>query len=184
MADAMYIIGEPGVGKSTLMELLTANLPYESAQYPFPFRRYDCGVMELGVRRASFSGTDGYAMNVQKSVEKFVESLHPAYLMGEGDRLANDRFFNALLEFGYDLHIVALVGADVASQRRAHRGSTQNETWLKGRQTKVLNLLSEWGHKAQIIDADQSVEYIAAEIRNPVADLLYKADLAATGAVA
>lgn len=141
---ALYLIGEPGVGKSTLFAELTKDLPYEEAEKPFPIRRYDCGVVELGKRREAFSGTDAYAMNVQPEVERWLEGVRPRLVMAEGDRLANGKFFQRLVDLGYELTIYHLYGPEQAEQRRAARGSHQDPTWLKGRVSKVEKLNFQW----------------------------------------
>lgn len=141
MKAATYIIGEPGVGKSTLVGWLTEGLSYEETDSPFAFRRYDCGVTELGRRREAFSGTDALAMDVQPKVAAYIEAVQPRLLLAEGDRLANGKFFAFLKEQGYDLTIYALTGARAAERQRAQRGSHQDATWLAGRQTKVQNLV-------------------------------------------
>jgi len=143
--DALYIIGEPGAGKSTLVDRLTAGLGYEEAMQPFAHRRYDCGVLEIGRRREAFAGTDALSLSVQPTVVTFIEGIRPAMLLAEGDRLANPGFFVALYDFGYRLHIYELYGPSVAAEQRAYRGSTQDATWLKSRQTKVRRLAERFG---------------------------------------
>lgn len=144
--DAMYVIGEPGVGKSTFVKHLTAGLPYEDGTSPFAFRRYDCGVWELGARRPDFPGTDALGMSVQPTVEEFLTGMRPKMLLAEGDRLGNAKFFDFLLRTGYNLHVVAIVGPEVARIQRSLRGSEQNDSWLKGRQTKVRKLMDSYPH--------------------------------------
>lgn len=137
---ALYVIGEPGAGKSTLIQALTDGHPCETTDSPFPMRRYDCGPLELGKRRDDFSGTDALAMNIQPKVQQFIEGVRPALLLAEGDRLGNAAFFAFLRSVGYDLRIVYLDAEGVAVERRIARGSSQNEAWLRGRATKVKRL--------------------------------------------
>ena len=168
--DALYIIGEPGVGKSTLVEHLTRDLPFEETDSPFPMRVYDCGVTELGRRRPEFSGTDALGMAVQPKVEAYLEGMKPGLLLAEGDRLANEKFFVALQRFGYQLHVVALIGMGAAAKRRLERGSKQDVSWLRGRQTKVRNLIESWATAG--LDATQPVEELAAALEDPVSHRL------------
>jgi GTPase SAR1 family protein len=170
---ALYIIGEPGVGKSTLVEHLTRDLPYEEAERPFHHRFYDAGVMELGKRREDFSGTDALAMNVQPTVEQWVSDIRPRLLLAEGDRLANDRFFRALKAMGYTLWLYAIHGPETAEARRAQRGSDQNVVWLRGRLSKVKNLIGRWD--PTILDADAPVEAWEDEMDDPVSEALLTA---------
>jgi hypothetical protein len=167
---ALYIIGEPGIGKSTLVEAMTAGLPYEEATQPFAFRRYDCGVTELGRRRVGFSGTDALAMDVQPKVLQYLEAVRPRYVLGEGDRLANAGFFGRLRELGYQTDILYLFGAHLAYERRAARGSSQNPSWVQGRRTKADALAAS--HATQWLSAAGTPEELAANVVGAVADLL------------
>jgi len=88
-------------------------------------------------------------------------------LFAEGDRLANDRFFTAIKESGYDLHLFYLeTPIEVGSERRRERAEKlgikeQDLAWVTGRITKARNLAEKWGaiyvptyHPADIIAAD------------------------------
>lgn len=177
--DFLYIIGEPGVGKSTLVAAMTEGLPYDETDSPFPFRRYDCGVTELGKRREDFSGTDALALNVQPTVVAYLEAVQPKLVLAEGDRLANQKFFNALEKLGYTVHVTALVGPGVAAKRRLQRGSHQDNTWLRGRQTKVRRLIEEWGN--DLLDATQTVPELLEQLDDPVSAALLSQRVAVVG---
>lgn len=172
--QALIVIGEPGAGKSTLVEFITADLPHEESDSPFPFRRYDCGVLELGRRRpGGFGGTDALALNVQPAVVQFLEGVRPRLLLFEGDRLANGKMFTALVNMGYRLNIFELWGARAASAQRATRGSSQDAAWLAGRQTKVRGLRKAWG--ATTLAAGRPVDELANRMADPVSTALRKA---------
>lgn len=166
-----YIVGEPGVGKSTLVERLTADLPYEDTDSPFALRRYDCGVTELGKRRDTFSGTDALRMDVIRFVEPYLQGVAPALVLGEGDRLAVKRFFDFAKSEGYDVFLYWLHGPKVAADQRARRGSEQNEQWVRGRITKVENLI-EWargaGYDPILLGAGMPTDYYAEVMQDPV----------------
>jgi energy-coupling factor transporter ATP-binding protein EcfA2 len=166
----LYLIGEPGVGKSTLFEYLTRELPYEEALTPFAHRVYDCGVWELGRRRENFSGTDALSMSVQPKVEQLLEGIHPKLVMAEGDRLANDRFYKYLAGVDYQLWLYELWGPKVAMDRRLARGSNQHPNWLRGRMTKVERLAQQWG--AIPLDAVLPVDAHEELMQDPVAQML------------
>lgn len=174
---ALYLIGEPGSGKSTLMEYLTADLPYEEYDQPFAFRRYDCGPLELGKRRDKFSGTDALALNVQPAVERWVEGILPALLLAEGDRLANDKFWAHLIELGYTLHIYQLWGPQAAARQRLDRGTQQDERWIAGRVTKVTGLRKRWG--GIVLPVGAPLAELAERMTDPVAAALKEAKEAA-----
>lgn len=168
MKRALYLIGVPGAGKSTVMSALTDGLDrwtmrtslgmvYEELWDEEP--RW----IELGQRREQFSGTDALSMSVQPAAEEFVRHCSYDVVLGEGDRLANHKFFDALKDAGFDLRVVLLdCPPELAAKRRAARGSNQNETWLAGRETKVENLRR---YVTDIISAEAAPQVNALELR-------------------
>lgn len=172
--NALYIIGEPGAGKSTLVAAMTRGLAAAAVDQPFAHRLYaGLDLIELGKRREDFSGTDALPMNVQPAVEEFLSSgKPPRYLLAEGDRLGNGKFFAFLRKIGYSLRIVYLDAAGAALERRIQRGSSQNDAWLRGRATKVKRLaMTESG--VQFVEATGSVEHIVGELADPVSNALW-----------
>lgn len=146
--DLVYIFGEPGVGKSTLMRTLLNGLPAHPSDKPVPHIWYGDGLaMELGARRESFSGTDAMAMSIQRKAEAYLHEQPARLVLAEGDRLANDLFFRQVQSAGYRLWLVHLWGEPgLVSVRRFRRGSQQNDRWVAGRRTKAYRLAGRWGH--------------------------------------
>lgn len=175
-----YLIGEPGVGKTTLLTAITDGLPGMAVRRPFARTVYDCGVVALGEARAVFGGTDTLSMSVQPKVVEWAELPDFDDIVGEGDRLANGKFFTAMRDIGYDLCIVHCVAPqEVAVERRVMRAAhhsidQQDATWLAGRQTKVRNLAAEWSHVQ--MRTDQPMEDMLRQAANlPVLDKLMEA---------
>src|SRR5215472_5663357 len=125
MPNLLYIVGIPGAGKSTL---LTATLkgflgirlgaPVQHSYYPGK------STIQLGDTRGIFSGTDTLAMDAQPAVLRWLTSPEFAYttVIGEGDRLGNDKFFTALKDAGWNVSVVLLsVSEETAQRRRAAR---------------------------------------------------------------
>lgn len=154
-STAIYLIGAPGIGKSTVMELLVnaltpgigvvSNKPIAHVRYPGE------GWVQLGKPRDGFPGTDtlGHAA-INFAVPWISSDDRPANLLGEGDRLAIDRFMRVLDE-NYDrlllFHLSASPG--VPYQRMLDRAerlgrAPQNESWWRGRATKAANLAARW----------------------------------------
>jgi hypothetical protein len=114
-----------------------------------PFAHTDYGWLKvLGRRRDGFGGTDALSMSVQPAVIEWVWRRPADAILGEGDRLANGKFFAAVP----DLTIIYLdTPVEVARRRMAERADRlgkpmQNEPWWKGRMTKVDNLIARWPH--------------------------------------
>jgi hypothetical protein len=145
----LYIFGDPGIGKSTMVSALVGGLLYECRHRPFMHMVYACGVMELGSDRQHFRGTDGLALDVQPQVVSLLDKQRPPLVLAEGDRLANSRFFSAVRGMGYKLWPVYLTGKTLASERRKHRAeelsiSLQNAQWVAGRNSKNRRLADDW----------------------------------------
>jgi hypothetical protein len=169
MKTLTYIIGQPGAGKTTLMNaickgastLYTADSPVSHRGMKGPHGLFSV----LGKDRHPFGGTDTMSHAAAGNCEAWVEELSRCaaggVVFGEGDRLATKRFLAAarvhyrVLVFYLDLDDA------VAAERRAvraeeHRLKQQSASWVKGRVTKHANLaLAE---SAVRLDARQPAE--------------------------
>lgn len=142
--------GSPGTGKTTLFRKYMEGKNFQpvepaklvSAMYCAELDLYILGKYEQG---EVFAGTDRLSMAVQPAVQEWIAS-HNCNILFEGDRIFNQSF----LEFAMglpdtDLQIVFLnAPKEVLQQRYQDRGSDQSEQFLKGRETKYSNLLSNF----------------------------------------
>lgn len=178
----LYIAGVPGAGKTTLMGKLLdpAGEVHWHVENTAPFahtvhgwNRMPTNIMihEIGAKRDGFGGTDALGMSVQPKVVQFLAETRPDRVVAEGDRLGNGKFFRAVLELGYELGIVILELEDgVAAQRRKRRAEMlgtklQNETWLKGRTTKVQGLANEFLEHVRLMQGTLTPEMLARILR-------------------
>lgn len=172
----LYVIGQPGSGKSSLVASLTGGLPAIHNKQPFAHTVYGSTpiVVEFGAHRLEFSGTDALSMSVQPLAVEWLQHAPYSFVIAEGDRLANAKFFNAATAADWELTVIRLaVSANVAEHRRAARGSNQDPTWLRGRISKVKNLAAAW--PTVELDADQPQEAVRQQLLatgNPVAAIL------------
>lgn len=139
--------GEPGAGKSTLMKRVLEHLqaePKYDAVKLVPYLQKD-NIYILGKYEDGqvFSGTDRMSMAVQPEAIKFLATLPSnAVVLYEGDRLFTASFLEHCNE-NYDTQIVYLkTTKDVRTERYKERGSNQDETWLRGRESKIANILT------------------------------------------
>ena len=142
--------GSPGTGKTTLFRKFMEDKNFQplepaklvSAMYNPDLDLYVLGKYEDG---EVFAGTDRLSMAVQPAVQEWIAS-HNCNVLFEGDRIFNQSF----LEFDMslpdtDLQIVFLSAPKtVLEQRYKDRGSDQSEQFLRGRETKYNNLLSNF----------------------------------------
>ncbi|CAB4171076.1 AAA domain containing protein [uncultured Caudovirales phage] len=142
--------GQPGTGKTTLfrkfiegkncIEVEPAKLV--SALYNEELDLYILGKYQVG---ETFAGTDRLSMAVQPEMQKWIQT-HNCNILFEGDRIFNQSF----LEFAMglpntDLQVVYLKAPkEILEQRYKDRGSDQSEQFLRGRETKYSNLLSNF----------------------------------------
>ena len=182
---ALYVVGVPGVGKSTLVGALTEGVPYVQQSKPVAHAIYEPGVVELGKKREGFPGTDTLSMSAITLVDPWVrEEWWPFdLLLGEGDRLAVDRFFEALEAGGWDLVIAHLWDdTGIAQKRRVERAEAlgtkqQKDSWVRGRETKVEKLVERWKHRTVTIRASFDLDtQVACLLTSPVAERLYRGD--------
>lgn len=168
MKTLIYVIGEPGAGKSTAMRKATEHFGRHPQQAPFA---HDLLVSEsaivaaeLGKRRPTFSGTDALPMNVITKAERFLyETLAPVVL-AEGARLGCRRFLEAAVEAGYQTHLLYLTTPHAAAQRAARPGE-QKPSWVKGAATRAENLANTQIDNVALHRIDGSTQDAAAYIK-------------------
>jgi len=139
--------GEPGAGKSTLMKRVIEHFnmepkydSYKLVPYLLNDNVYVLGKYEEG---QTFSGTDRMSMAVQPEAIKFLKTLPSnAVVLFEGDRLFTASFLEHCNE-NYDTTMIYLkTNKEVRQERYKERGSNQDETWLRGRESKISNILT------------------------------------------
>lgn len=173
-----YLIGEPGVGKSTVMAGLTAGLidveqtepglawiewwsPNVSGDGP--------AFAEIGRRRDTFAGTDALGMGALPIAERWIARAPYPLVVGEGDRLGHPRFWLAASTANYDVSVLALLDPEGAEGRRAERaarvGKAQSEAFVKGRRSRVRRLIEEWPEVVEPISAKGSAAEVLDRVR-------------------
>ena len=163
---AIIIVGEPGIGKSTLVKRLMREL--KQSHVGSKFKTEDKAPVE-GYRfelqgnptvwiygryedeKAPFFGTDRLSMGVQPfavGLSNFVRMNNDdAVVIVEGDRLGNGKFVEALHKIGFQVILVVLTASpEVVKQRRADRCAAyglkpQADVFIRSRRTKIENVI-------------------------------------------
>jgi broad-specificity NMP kinase len=142
--------GVPGTGKTTLfrkfmedkswIECAPAKLVV--ASYNPDRDLYVLGKYEDG---ETFAGTDRLSMAVQPPLQEWIAS-HNCNVLFEGDRVFNQSFLEFCMGLpNTELHVVYLKAPQaMLEQRYKDRGSDQSEQFLRGRETKYSNILSNF----------------------------------------
>jgi len=92
-----------------------------------------------------FAGTDKLSMAVNKDTIDFLRKNKKPVLM-EGDRLFNLKFLEASASIGYDVQVIVCVVNDSMEilDRYKKRGRMQSMTFIKGRNTKINNIIKQF----------------------------------------
>lgn len=145
----LYLAGPPAAGKTSLMAALTVGVHLLARPRPVPHVALIDPVtgghagVELGRRRAHFSGTDALALNIAPAARAWLaDPDRPGPLvLAEGDRLGYPGFLDVAAAQGYAVTLVHVTcPAGQLGARAAARGSAQNPAWAKGRATKAARL--------------------------------------------
>lgn len=156
MKQIIAIGGEPATGKTTLMNLLISRLGGNQSFKKFSYGRLKGmfsvkeNILIFGLYDGQmFSGTDRLSMAVMPDAVKFMESEHignefkDTVMIFEGDRLFNVRFLLTCRKVAPTAIMVLETSQETKDQRHIKRGDNQSEGWLRGRKTKIKNILEQ-----------------------------------------
>ena len=152
-----HYFGVPGSGKTTLMrqklEVLRSveadEFVKESfvAYHKFPQQK----TIILGCYdERTFSGTDTWSKSAGPKFRQWLLDNSERYVgwevLSEGERLSNSPTLDAMFATGNMTLVLVQVSDEELEKRRAARNNTQNETWMKGMQTRMNNLAQKYTH--------------------------------------
>lgn len=150
MVCVRALIGEPASGKTTIMRSLIKRLgPHRAKSFAYgKVKGYyweDPDVYLLGQYTGDhFDGTDRLPMDVAPDVREFFEELSDGTIIFEGDRLSADSILSAAPNLAVYTVQPPQEALEHRRQERAAQGRTQDQSWLKGRKTKVQNLCEQY----------------------------------------
>lgn len=150
---ALYLIGPPGCGKSTVMSAVHDRLglvtgdwerlwPDQHGEFRGePLHDIVTGEirgLSLGVTRERFSGTDAIGLASHSEALRWVAGAElPSLILGEGARLGTGKFLTALGS-RTQLRVAHLTASeDVLDERCVARGSNQAASYRKGCRTRA-----------------------------------------------
>lgn len=172
------IIGEPAVGKSTLMKaLIECGRPWEFANpayIPYHHSR-SLGLTIIGNYSDpthEFPGTDRMSMAAQPHAVNWLlkaQNNNVKSVIFEGDRLGNDKMIKSLQYFVADLEVICLVtnvdrsrASQTSKFRASRRTKIENMTGVSGRMARTGREIKQFEHDTPE-DTAKIVEYLIAE---------------------
>lgn len=177
MKRLIYLVGEPGVGKSTLLAAALKGWDRLPQKKPLAHDLlHRDGLVEgaeLGVRRPHFPGTDALAMDAINAAERLLAEPPAPIIVGEGARLGNVRFLTSARNLGYDVSLVHVVSPHAAEQRAARAAGMgtyeQKDSWVRAQATKALNLVEKVPAGVRVAKIDTSKSGAAETLRDVIA---------------
>ena len=140
---AVAIGGIPATGKSTLMKAILKHVGVEQKFACGLLRGYlkgDTAFLGLYPSGDKFGGTDKLSMAVQKDYERFLEEFDYNIIF-EGDRLFTLKNLISLRD-SHDARVIVLDNNPMTiAHRHIDREDNQSEKFIKGRVTKILNII-------------------------------------------
>lgn len=146
----VWIIGEPGVGKTTVVRELLGPTPSRNMKPKWSLVHRGIGIVAAGhYKGEAFDGADTVPYNgVADALDFWLDNYSGSELtIFDGDRFSHQKVvdFFKLRVPEHKLVCVQVLSARVELQRQARfavTGKNQNATWLKGRATKVKNFFT------------------------------------------
>lgn len=141
MKIALFIVGEPGVGKTAvarrLLETPKASLSIIDSPKWTIGKRWAAAGHYIG---GTFDGADTVPYNGVSNYIEYWRRFIKLNTIFDGDRFSNRSALQAISSSRDTTAVCILLKAapGVAERRRQMRGSVQNDVWIKGRKTKAL----------------------------------------------
>lgn len=150
---ALFIVGEPGAGKTTLARSLMGTGTLILHPKPKWTLSYDSDAFTAAghYRGDTFDGADTVGYNGVEDALAFWEAnlLSRRVTIFDGDRFSHAKALTRINKSATVLCVQLLGGEIVAARRRAR--SVQNETWVKGRITKAANFAGLFASRELIV---------------------------------
>jgi hypothetical protein len=142
---AMWVVGEPGVGKTTLVRRILERAGARTERVDNPkFDVYGDVVCAGHYNGDRFDGADTLAIHqIKPALALWAERFRQKPLtIFDGDKLSNLNAVRFIREMSPDTRAVCVWltdRPDIVAARRLARGTVQDPKWVAGRATKAAN---------------------------------------------
>ncbi len=172
----LWIVGEPGVGKTTLARAYLATHGSALWEHQSPkwtgFGRLNSTAAGAGWwRGTAFDGTDTLAISqIKPAMQYWAEQLLGVQVaVLDGDKLSNAGAVEVAIRQDTRLVCCFIGGPEEAEKRRFARGTIQNPKWVKGRQTKAFRFFESFLGERVRISASTSLEDSLGQVIRAIA---------------
>lgn len=143
----VWLVGEPGIGKTTIAKKLLESYGPRGHEYQCPKWTLFGPVAGAGHWRGSkFDGTDTLPISDIKLALPFFVNVLPESKIAilDGDKLASQSAIQFATEVECKLMCFHFIGEQTAKRQRAARATHQHEHWVAGRRTKAQNFYNRF----------------------------------------
>ena len=174
MRTITCIGGVPGTGKTTLVRSYIHNTQKDAAWKPVRPTRLlramyndalDTYVLGVYHDDEVFAGTDKLSMAVQPEVLPWIRS-HTSHVIFEGYRLFTSSMLTSMTTLP-DTNVRILVldaPQECLDERYTQRGSTQSTTFIRGRRTKIQNIMDNISLPVKVVDSSGDLSWLVNQL--------------------
>lgn len=164
---ALFLVGAPGVGKTTQIRLLLQPEQLFLCMISKPKWTHTQNICAAGhYAGQTFDGADTVPYNgVQEALDYWARNFKKRMRLTifDGDRFSHAGAVEFVKKHDVDVRVVLLTAtANNLDARRKSRGSNQNATWLKGRETKAENFAENFG--GRVVNTDRNITAVHADL--------------------